>query len=153
MSIFFYIRGLPNSPFIASFQAIRMIFIYIFYSNSGHSVCLSSSGPRFIMLNDDFFSYSGSWIVFLSWVKPWKLFLFAERSPRVQHTNKFPEGTVPFEISLTGVASNFLVLRYFLLIISFLKNVKVCTLVTHSARACPSFHSILGLAVFLFPLG
>lgn len=106
---FFYIRELPNSPFIASFQAIRMIFIYIFYSNSGHkvnnmpyakwsdckmfhrySVCLSSSGPRFIMLNDDFFSYSGSWIVFLPWVKPWKLFLFAERSPHLQHTNKFP---------------------------------------------------------------
>ena len=35
---FFYIRELPNSPFISSFQAIRMIFIYIFYSNSGHKV-------------------------------------------------------------------------------------------------------------------
>ena len=70
MSIFFYIRGLPNSPFIASFQAIRMIFIYIFYSNSGHSVCLSSSGPRFIMLNDDFFP-----------IQDHELFFFHELSP------------------------------------------------------------------------
>lgn len=86
---FFYIRELPNSPFIASFQAIRMIFIYIFYSNSGHkvnnmpyakwsdckmfhrySVCLSSSEPRFIMLNDDFFP-----------IQDHELFFFHELSP------------------------------------------------------------------------